>query len=133
MDLLVGAGSYWLVPIAGYRGSNGLLAHFFLPRRFGITFFGKVPMGKIANENASRMAVSAGSGELVFVFRAESSVYRTTPRHRGVFKSKMCLLSTEHRMQRCNKAPIHTNYRIPPPCTLRFSGWGLGMVHLMGT
>jgi hypothetical protein len=31
MDLVVGAGSHWLVPIAGFRGSNGLLAHFFLP------------------------------------------------------------------------------------------------------
>jgi hypothetical protein len=44
MDLVVGAGSYWLVPIAGHRGSNGLLAHFFLPRRFEITFFEKVLM-----------------------------------------------------------------------------------------
>ena len=44
MDLVVGAGSYWLVPIAGFRGSNVLLAHFFLPRRFEITFFEKVLM-----------------------------------------------------------------------------------------
>ena len=127
MDLVVGAGSYWLVPIAGFRGSNGLLAHFFLPRRFGITFFGKVPMEKIANENASRLAVSAGSGELVFVFRAESSVYRTTPRHRGVFKSKMCLLSTEHIMPPCHKAPTHTKYRIPSPSRFPFPGGGLGI------
>ena len=29
MDLVVGAGSCWVVvPIAGFRGSNGLLAHF---------------------------------------------------------------------------------------------------------
>jgi hypothetical protein len=46
MDLVAGAGSYWLVPIAGYRGSNGLLAHFFLPRRFGINFFETVLMKK---------------------------------------------------------------------------------------
>jgi hypothetical protein len=46
MDLVVGAGSHWLVPIAGFRGSNRLLAHFFLPRRFEITFFEKVLMEK---------------------------------------------------------------------------------------
>jgi hypothetical protein len=28
MDLVVGAGTYWVVPLAGFRGSNGLLAHF---------------------------------------------------------------------------------------------------------
>jgi hypothetical protein len=31
MHLVVGAGSCWVVPIAGFRGSNGLLAHFFCP------------------------------------------------------------------------------------------------------
>jgi hypothetical protein len=46
MDLVVGAGTCWIVPLAGFRGSNRLLALFFLPRRFGITFFEKVLMQK---------------------------------------------------------------------------------------
>ena len=73
------------------------------------------------------MAVSAGSGELVFVFRAKSLVYRTTPRHRGVFKSKMRLLSTEQIMPPCHKAPTHTKYRIPSAVRFPFPGGGLGM------
>ena len=66
-------------------------------------------------ETRTEWAIRLGQGGFVFVFQAGPWVYRTTPRHRGVFGAKIFLLSPAHLMPRCNKAPVHTNYRIPPP------------------
>ena len=119
------------LPFAGFSGDSRVLTDFLPPlnffRRFTFTFSKKRSRGGIANGNTNRMGYSARAGGFVFVFQAGPWVYRTTPRHRGVFGAKIFLLSTTYRMPPCHKAPTHTNYRIPSAVRFPFPGGGLGM------
>ena len=117
------------LPFAGFSGDSRVLTDFLPPLNFSgglLSLFRKsVDGGELRTETRTEWAIRLGQGRFVFVFQAGPWVYRTTPRHRGVFEAKIFLLSPAHLMPRCNKAPVHTNYRIPPPVRFAFPSGGL--------
>jgi hypothetical protein len=110
------------------RGLTDVLSPLKKFRRFTFTFSKNCWRGGILRmETRAEWANRLGQGGFVFVFQTGPWVYRTTPRHRGVFEAKIFLLSTTYRMLPCHKAPTHTNYRIPSAVCFPFPGGGLGM------
>jgi hypothetical protein len=119
--------------------STDFLAAFFSPGGLKSLFEKVLAYKNTGNENANRM-------DFVFrtlsVFPADSWVYRTTPRHRGLFKAKRCLLSPACAHIACHGATKHPytltvarnsfsrpfpNKSSYPACALRFSGCGGGL------
>jgi hypothetical protein len=66
-------------------------------------------------ETQTEWTKSARAGGFVLPCFRRAPGFIKPLRGTGVFKVKSCLLSPAHCMPRCNKAPIHTNYRTPPP------------------
>jgi hypothetical protein len=110
---------------AASRGGTGLTASLTQWLRLGLQKVGKI-LG-MEMKTPSEWTYWMGQGGAPSVFQAGSWVYRTTPRPRGVFKAKICLLSPAYRMPLCHKAPTHTKCRISSPARFPFPGGGLGM------
>jgi hypothetical protein len=129
-DLVVEAGSCWVVPIAGFRGSNfkrtsGPL--FFAPAVWNHFFQKSADVKKLRAKTPSEWRCRLGRGSSSSYFGRNPRFMELPRGTAGCLKSKIHLLSTEQIMPPCHKAPTHTKYRIPSPVRFPFPGGGLGI------
>ena len=66
-------------------------------------------------EIRTEWAIRLGQGVSSSYFRQGPGFIEPPRGTAGCLKRKSSCFSPAHLMPRCNKAPVHTNYRIPPP------------------